>query len=458
MIKYKKIYDSSRTIPEKLFFAIHNLDIQGLEYIVAGAKTPDIDTLKNSSNLLIFAYDQELLEAAYLLVGFGLHYNPITLLYSHPSNSNVTLYRTHLTKLKVHLSESVYIETNKLLSAAVSYPIASYNMSACINYPAMIANYTHTDNENNSVKIYNFISSIFSLNNEIVKNSFIPIALSTLHPRNSKIAIYLTISQSSEKYASYVADFTNSNREIIYLPLDELSKYQAGIMVHEFKHTGNQILFSNKANPYSFLDTSLQAIYHEVVKNTIIAVFQLFDGYRYFKKVIEDLYQTNDVESLKYNDFIKAASYNPLIIFKYKTDWNNPKFINDVYSVFPFTVNKDTGFETQVSEVKKFYDFFVNKYHLNEPQLEMLDRIAECITRPIEDIDSEMIVRVGELYAKGLNKTTLQPLSLLEGYELQIIAPEISKLQNSLAIKECVDPIAVQLKVNVIGEIEVTHD
>lgn len=186
----------------------------------------------------------------YLLVGFGLHYNPAALLFSHPSASNIILYQDHLINLKVHLSASTYIETNKLLNATINHPIASHNMIVCINYQAMLANCTYTDNINNSIKIYNFITSIYELVNEIIKNSFVPIALSVLPSYNSKISIYLTIVQSSHKYASYVADFTGANREIIYLPLNE---YHAGTLVHEFKHTGNEILFRNKANPYSAL-------------------------------------------------------------------------------------------------------------------------------------------------------------------------------------------------------------
>ncbi len=321
MTKYKKVYDSSRTTLEKIFFAINNRDIQGLSYIIVKTKTPDIETLKNSFNLLIFAYDQELLEAVNLLVGFGLYYNPVALLFSHPSASNITSYQDHLINLKVHLSASTYIETNKLLNATINHPIANYNMGTCINYPAMLSNYTYTDNINNSIKIYNFVTSIYELGNEIIKNSFAPIALSTLPPYNSKISIYLTIVQSSHKYASYVADFTDANREIIYLPLNELNNYHAGTLIHEFKHIGNQILFRNKANPYSALDTNLQAIYHEAIKNTVVAVFQLFDGYKYFTKVVENLYQKKEPMDLEYNDFIKAASYNPLIIFKYKLQW-----------------------------------------------------------------------------------------------------------------------------------------
>ena len=61
MTKYKKVYDSSRTNSEKLFFAIHNRDIQGLRYIIAETKTPDIKALKNSSTLLSFLHDQKLM-------------------------------------------------------------------------------------------------------------------------------------------------------------------------------------------------------------------------------------------------------------------------------------------------------------------------------------------------------------------------------------------------------------
>ena len=65
-----------------------------------------------------------------------------------------------------------------------------------------------------------------------------------------------------------------------------------------------------------------------------------------------------------------------------------------------------------------------------------------------------MIVRVGELYAKGLNKKTLEPLSLLENYELQFITPEVLKLKNGSTIKECAVPINVQLQSNMMRDIE----
>ena len=62
---------------------------------------------------------------------------------------------------------------------------------------------------------------------------------------------------------------------------------------------------------------------------------------------------------LEYKDIIKAASYNPLIIFKYKSDSNNPNFINDIHSVFPLASGKEAKFETQVAQVKSFMIFLL---------------------------------------------------------------------------------------------------
>lgn len=195
MIQYQKVYDSLRPVFEKLFFAIHNNDVPGLEYIIVKAKTPDIETLKYGSRLLIYAYEEEFLKAVHLLVKFGLHYNPITFLYSHPSIYNSTVYENHLNDLKIHLSLDAYIETGKLLKAMLNPHIISYNMSNCINYPAMIANYTYTDDLSKSYEIYNFISSTYSLNNQIVKNAFKVIALSEF--AKTKAYVYLIITKSS---------------------------------------------------------------------------------------------------------------------------------------------------------------------------------------------------------------------------------------------------------------------
>jgi len=457
MIQYQKVYDSSKLVFEKLFFAIRNRDVQGLEYIIVKAKTPDIETLKYGSRLLIYAYDEEFLEAAHLLVKFGLYYNPITFLYSHPSIYNVTVYENHLTDLKIHLSGNVYIEAGKLLKAMLNSPIISYNISNCINYAAIIANHTYTDNLNNSYEIYNFISSIYSLNNQIVKDAFRVVALSEFTPNNSKVAIYLTITKHSERHPSYIVDI-EANKERIYLPLEELTNYQAGTLVHEFKHTTIQMIFKNKANPYPVTDTNLQFEYHEAIKKSVISIFQLFDGYRYLKIIAKTTYATEDPLNLEYFNFIKASSHSPLMVFKYKSDWSNQKFINDAYSALAPYSNQDDDIENQFLWVQDLYNNFVKKYYLNEAQLEMLDRVAECITRPLEDVDSEMIVRVGELYAKGLNKTTLAPLEHIEKYELLVIMPEISKLENSLGIQECITPPIIYTELNVVGDSEVMVD
>lgn len=459
MIQNLQVYNSSRSTLKKIIFAINNYDAQGIKYIIENVKTPDDETLSKSIGLFAFAYNKDFLDGVSLLGSFGLRYHPVTLSHSHPVASNLSLYENHLEYLKGHVSISTYTEAYKLLKAIVNPPIAQYSIGNCINYPATIANFTHTDNVENSSNIYEFLSSIYKSNNQIVKNAFIPIAVSVMSPHTHKVSIYVTIAQSSEKYPSYISDFSASNKEIIYIPIEKLQKYQAGILVHEFKHTVNQILFNNSASPYHKSNFTLQNSYHEAIKKTVLLVLELFNGHIFLKKIAQSLYTDEGATDLKYFNFLKTASYTPLMLFKYKSESNNYKFIDDAYNVFSPSANKEDSFDTKKSFVSGLYNKFVEKYNLNEYQLELLDRVSECITRPPEDVDSEMIVRVGELYAKGLNETSLGPLKPLEEYELLVISPEANKFKASIAFQECFVDLNVtyETQTNVIGDSKILY-
>lgn len=448
MVKYRYVYDSSKSNIEKIIFAIHNSDDQGLEYLITKNKIPDYDTQKYGINLLNYAYDQDFLKGVKLLIKFGLHYHPTTILHSHLSKDNIAVYKNHLSDLKIYIPESTYQEIDKLINAIISPPIIKYNIGKCIDHSAMIANFTYTDDLNNSHKIFNFLSSIYNSHNQVVKNSFAMISLSTFAPYNNKILIYITMTKILEWHQSYTADFTDSGRGFIYVPLENLEKYQSGIFIHELEHACIEFLFKNQAKPYQKSNLEAELNYHEIVKRSIVSVMELFGGNRILKKVTEREYQTDDPVNLDYFDFIKAATYNPLILFKYKSDKNNHKFIQDMYQTFNSNADQAVYIETKNAWVDNFYKLFVKKYHLNEDQLELLDRIAVCITRPSEDIDSEMIVIPGELYAKGLNADNLRPLAELEQYFSASTSSAIFEMQKTLNIQDCTAPV------DIIGKIE----
>lgn|GEM_PF-3754387 len=96
---------------------------------------------------------------------------------------------------------------------------------------------------------------------------------------------------------------------------------------------------------------------------------------------------------------------------------------------------KDHGIELVIKELKIK---LIEKFKLTSDQLLMLERIGEYVTRGNEhSYFNELIVRLPEFIAKGLDQSALIHLSSLQSYWLNNISPAINESINKLELEEC---------------------
>ena len=228
-----------------------------------------------------------------------------------------------------------------------------------------------------------------------------------------------TIYASSEvKKSDDIAVSFPDGEVFMVLPSESSEITRAGI-VHEAAHSMFYILFSNDSKPFGENDYSMKELYLKAERGTLEKLAEVLD-------LTKGSYDLSSYSNHELIDLIKNKSLLGLFAFKEVYDQINSGEINDFQlsnQVKEFikrfsdkseeeleNIYRMTGKE-QSNEIIKIinsvchnYQDEINSLILKLGDMELTERIFDFIYRGSHEYEAELIVRVPELFTRGVNE------------------------------------------------------
>jgi hypothetical protein len=428
----KGLYDRIDSLGLAVFLAIEENDYLGIEYIF---NTKIIDGIYKSeaANLLNYAYTTDNLKIATLLIRNEAKFYPTNLLRVHVTSENITFYKNQLDDVSHLISNTYFEESQAILTALISKPVANNSFLSCFNLTQILSQYSVTNDKNSAAKIlslYHFLTDISS-NSPIVEFTLSAIAIDILKQKNT--ILVTTHVKNSLRSAQYSRSDDFSMKKIIYMPFYNYDNLEKSIFIHELGHYAEDAIFNNQALPYfgnNSAEYKLCVI--SVIKN-LINVTHSSEATLTLYKMIEE---NNNI--YKIAQFLKRDSFLPL--FSFKSHGHETDYINDAFTLYCTRIECNQSGVTLQSKknyVQATYDKIAKIHSLSDSDLEVLDRMSEALFRPEYSIEAEFIVRPAEFEVKNIEKSSLKLIDQLIEYSINNIIPVVEKLKSEISLPIC---------------------
>lgn len=180
-------------------------------------------------------------------------------------------------------------------------------------------------------------------------------------------------------------------------------------------------------NGYAYFDTKSKKEYEKAAKATLLNVFTIF------RRTVED-YKII-VESEKYDSSFVCKLLTNHSIINLFTFLSNPD--NELRTTL--LMNEYIGNSTMPSLNKKivlgnFIKSIMEQNGISQDEAYVLARVGEFIKRPAHELSKELIVRLVELEAYGINSKTMEIFSPLREYWVSYISPKIQEVIKTLPV------------------------
>ncbi len=297
------------------------------------------------------------------------------------------------------------------------------NKHACINIAQYLSDHT-ISNSIDHLQISQYYLSLISNNNflmtETIK-SIIGISYDNLYP-------FIIMPVGTRTYF----DSANINRpdqtNLIYLPINNNDKKEHSLAAHEFKHYVLTALPGFKGCAY--FDEISENEYNKAAKETILNVLHKIFSIENANDVINN--EQINIKTL--GSFFIENTYASLF-----AHLGNP----DDELLIELLVKKQIigDMSLPILNKKILLDNYLHSYmkqkNISQDEGYVIARIVEFLQRSDNELCSELIVRLEELEAYGINSEVLELLQPLREYSTKYNSPKMQEVIEALPVPFC---------------------
>ncbi len=444
-------YEVAAKLVPLLNFAIALGDREGISYLSSIVDKQRFEqTLKDNPQLIRQAYRLKKLDIAEKLIEEGAAFDIKYFVFSNASANDKTKYLKHLDNINQKISYKDYLEAQSFVSSLYSMPLLyskGYNNAQHIC--SAILNNTYTD-----ISDYVALDDIrdtcihYSKNHTSVQDVLNFIGLNLHQYNNTKIFIPLKATYVSAHHSTFSIEdpYKESHVYSYYCTHNgtEISDYSSALM-HEMSHLFFEKLENNSAIPYSENDIKNNSTeyvsYRSAAEKTVCNVSMFIS-----KRTGSSPQCTVDLSQMIMTLKQHALLFLNFWALEYKHyGKENPKISADLIAAYEPSLkaqhvlhqDQDVSSLTQTDKNVLLLQIF-QKYNLSGDESYFLFRIFDFVMRSggFDEYEKELLVRLPELYVKGLDNSTMSYLYPLEEFWNTYKTPKVNNAVNDY-MKEC---------------------
>lgn len=404
-------YWLSTDISNSIKVALSRNDPAGLDYIIE-TKLLTIESTKAlkqaSKELLSICYYRHNFLFAEKLINVGAEFKSSYITYAIRFPDTYVL-KEHIKVIEPNIAEKELLKASTIINAmsASSLFLTKLNGS-CIDYVQTWLSITYTDNKNHSNNFREIYKDFVNHGNFVIKSLVHSVSIAN-YPQ-PKIKILAPI--FNDGYAA----FHHYMLDLIYVPFFTFSLLERSRLAHEVGHYVVYNRFVNKCFPFEKNNITQKQDYDSAATKTLCKIGELID-FKCHDQIITKGFHSHEVAYDLLHDSIITLFYYKTILQDVEASIAQKnqvlKTINARFNFSATLINKHGNEKV----IKIFIEKIIQKFNLTQNSIILLERIGEYVNRNDEDdYTSELIVRLPELIARGLDNDILSSLDPLKAF------------------------------------------
>lgn len=391
---------------------IRGNNINGLDYIIKN-KLYNAENRKilaeSSDNLLPLCYFYSKIIFAEKLINAGAVFKGdyITFTEAYPGISTA---QQHLKVIESKATQEELIKANTILLAMDSLPINVYKSNdSCTDYVQTWLSITHTDNRSYSSNFSKLYTDLVISPNLVITNLTSFVAFANYPNADVKILSPI-LNDISSSFHCFGLSF-------VYVPFIKFNSLERATLIHEIGHYIIYTIFENEGYPFSKGNITQMQEYDEAATKTLCKVGEIIE-FKCENKITKGLKSHEVAFNLLKQGIITIFHYQNLL----KSNETTIEQKNKIFNITQNKFNISSAFIEKYGN-EKVIDILaegvIKEFNLSQSSKILLERIGEYVNRGNkDDYSSELIVRLPELIARGLNNNTLSYLEPLQNFWL----------------------------------------
>lgn len=410
-------------------------DLYGVKYVLSN-KLKDIVANKkitqNSENFLSASYNNANSLIAEELIKIGFNFKGEYILYVKTSIPFVDVAH-HLKNIENFIDQKEFHIADQIIIARYADPLATIKDKSCLDCPNIALSLTHISDQSYNDSFVSLYKKFYNNNHQtqsfIIKDMIL--AIGTGNHLEQMIKIISPLIEGIDDRSFY-----DNQRKFLYTPLYSFSLKEQSIFIHEASHYLMHDQFKNTGKPFHDSNKNAIAAYDQAAIKSLLSIGSII-GFKYDNGIPKTHNSISVAFDLFFNSTISLFHFSNVLSTTKITTVDRDFVLNEIVEIFDLdSALVDLYGEERVINILQ--NQIVIEFNITPDQIIILERIGEYVARANHhSYFNELIVRLPEFIAKGLDDNALIHLDPLQDFWLKHISPAINESINKLGVKKC---------------------